>query len=208
VGGTVNGLDSSKWIKVDTFGIQQYAKNYQPTWITGTSYSVISFDEKIVSISGKSLKIYFYKLNSDLEYDSLYTMPRTYDSLCPYPIVSDTVDPDCGLIVNIQDPEVEPESYRLKIYPNPASGHLTIEVPEFLEKRTGPSDFQGSTVYHQWGSATLEAWDLFGMKLLERQVTQGSAPVELDISHWPAGMVVFRLVYRGETVSTKKVVVE
>jgi len=135
-------------------------------------------------------------------------IPRTYDSLCPYPIVSDTVDPDCGLIVSIEDPEQNPEAYRLKVYPNPASGRLTIEIPEFLEKQTGPADFQVSTVYHQWGTATLEAWDLFGKKLLEKNIEQGSAPVELDISQWQAGMVVFRLVYRGETVATEKVVVE
>ncbi|MBN1198565.1 MAG: T9SS type A sorting domain-containing protein [Bacteroidales bacterium] len=207
VGGTVNGQDSSKWIKVDTFGIQQSARYYPTTWITGTSFSVISPNRKIVSLSGKSQKIYFYRLNDSLEFDSLYTIPRTYDSLCPYPIVSDTVDPDCGLIVSIQDPQAEPEAYRLKIYPNPASGKLTIEVPEFLEKRTGPADFQVSTIYHQWGSATLEAWDLFGKKLLEKAIEQGSTPVELDVSHWPAGMVVFRLIYQGGTVATEKVVI-
>ncbi|MBN1198242.1 MAG: hypothetical protein JXA23_02740, partial [Bacteroidales bacterium] len=62
------------------------------------------------------------KVNSDLEYDSIYTQPFTYDSLCPHPIIS--------------------------------------------------------------------------------------TPVELDISHWPAGMVMFRLAFRGETVATEKVVVE
>jgi len=229
VGGTVNNDFFCKWIKVDTLGLEQQARYYSEGWIKGGGMAVIGLDRKIASLSKISSTIYFYKINDNLEFDSLYTMPRSYDSLCPYPIVSDTVNPDCGLIVSIQDPEIEPEAYRMKIYPNPASGKLTIEVPELLvkwsggqaDRRTGgktPSpggegwggadaDFQVSTVYHQWGSATLEAWDLFGKKLLERQVTQGSAPVELDISHWPAGIVVFRLVYRGETVATEKVVI-
>jgi len=208
VAGTVSDTFYMKVIKIDTLGNEKQAHYFTESWMEGTNYSIKGYDNKFVFLSNKSLKIYFYKLNSDLEYDSLYMIPRTYDSLCPYPIVSDTVDPDCGLIVSIEDPEQNPEAYRLKVYPNPASGRLTIEIPEFLEKQTGPADFQVSTVYHQWGTATLEAWDLFGKKLLEKNIEQGSAPVELDISQWQAGMVVFRLVYRGETVATEKVVVE
>jgi len=206
--GIINGNEIMKWIIIDTMGIEKNAINYNDPWMRYTYQSILTKDQKLACRSSNgSSTAYFYKLNTNLELDSLYTMPRTYDSLCPYPIVSDTVDPDCGLIVSILDPEIEPEAYLLKIYPNPASGKLTIEVPEFFEKRTGPADFQVSTIYHQWGSATLEAWDLFGKKLMEKAIEQGSTPVELDVSHWPAGMVVFRLVYRGETVATEKVVV-
>jgi len=183
LGGTVNGENYYKWVKTDTLGIEQQAKYYSEDWMRVSSYAIITSDQKIASLSSNlSSTFYFYKINSDLELDSIYTIPITYDSLCPYPIVSDTVDPDCGLIVSIEDPEQNPEAYRLRIYPNPANGKLTIEVPEFLEKRTGPSDFQVSTIYHQWGSAILEAYDLFGKKLLEKPVKQGSALVEMDIS--------------------------
>ena len=147
-------------------------------------------------------------------------MPRTYDSLCPYPIVSDTVDPDCGLIVSIKDPEEYPELYRLRVYPNPASNKVTVEIPEFLIKRSGTlvgagskpapdgSGFQVTTVYHQWGSATLVVYDLFGRKMMEQLVLQADREVEVEVSQWQGGMYVFRLSYRGETVATEKVVVE
>ncbi|MFH1297528.1 MAG: T9SS type A sorting domain-containing protein, partial [Bacteroidota bacterium] len=173
----------------------------------GTNYAIIGLDSKIAFLSQMSQTIYFYKLNSDLEFDSIYTMPRTYDSLCPYPIVSDTVDPDCGLIVSVKDPEKYPELYRLTIYPNPATHNVTVEVPEFLQKQTGPAGFQATTVYHQWGSATLEIFDLFGRMVMEQLVLQADRTVEMDVSGWKRGMYVFRLSYRGETIASEQVVI-
>ena len=170
--------------------------------------SIISSDNKIVSLSKISQTIYFYKLNSDLEFDSIYTMPRTYDSLCPYPIVSDTVDPDCGLIVGIKDPEKNPEAFNLKVYPNPATKKVTVEIPEYLQKQTGPTGFLATTVYHKWGSAMLEAYDLFGRQVMEQTVYQGTSNVDVDVSQWQRGIFVFRLCFRGECIATEKVVVE
>ena len=210
VGGTISGTDMYKWIKTDTLGIEFQSKEYTENWIKYTGLSIISSDQKIVSIS-RSLGgpiYYFYKINSDLEFDSIYTMPHTYDSLCPYPIVSNTIDPDCGLIVSIKDPEEYPELYRLTIYPNPANQKVTVEIPEFLQKQTGPAGFQATTVYHHWGSAMLEVYDLFGRKMMERVVLQADRAVEIDVSGWTRGMYVFRLNFRGETLATEKVVVE
>jgi len=208
VSGTVGGNDIYKWIKTDTLGIENQSKEYTEGWIKQTGLSIIGSDNKIVSLSKISNTIYFYKLNSDLELDSIYTIPRIYDSLCPYPIVSDTVDSDCGLIVSIEDPIKNPEAFRLKIYPNPATNKVTVEIPEYLQKQTGPDGFQATTVYHQWGSALLEVYDLFGRKVMEKTVYQGTNNVDIDVSQWQEGMYVFRLSYRGETVATEKVVVE
>jgi len=210
VGGTLSGVDIYKWIKTDTLGIEFQSKEYTQNWMKYTGLSIISSDQKIVNIS-RSLggpTFYFYKLNSDLELDSIYTLPHTYDSLCPYPIVSDTVDPDCDLIVTIQDPDQHPEAYRLKVYPNPAANTITVGIPQLLQNHTGPGGFQATTVYHKWGSAVLEVYDLFGKKQLEQVVLQGQPPIRMDVSRWLRGMYVFRLSYRGETVASEKVVVE
>ena len=84
-----------------------------------------------------------------------------------------------------------------------ASGHAGVGS----EPAPDGSGFQSTTVYHQWGSATLEAYDLFGKKLLEKQVMQGSGPVKLDVGHWPSGMVVFRLVFQNNMVPEEKLMV-
>jgi len=83
-----------------------------------------------------------------------------------------------------------------------------VEIPEFMQKQTGPIGFQVTTVYHQWGSAMLEGYDLFGRKVMAQTVYQGTGNVDIDVSQWQGGMYVFRLSYRGETVATEKVVVE
>jgi len=85
---------------------------------------------------------------------------------------------------------------------------VTVEIPEYLQKQTGPDGFQATTVYHKWGSALLEVYDLFGRKVIEQTVYQGTNNVNIDVSQWQEGMYVFRLSYRGETVATEKVVVE
>jgi len=66
---------------------------------------------------------------------------------------------------------------------------------------------QATTVYHHWGSAILEVYDLYGRMVLEHLVLQGDREVELDVSLWQRGMYVFRLSFRGDTVATEKVVV-
>ena len=148
----------------------------------------------------------------EVEATSIFYPPEAVslhqELLTESPYLSDTVDPNCGLIVSIEDPQKNPEAYRLKVYPNPASGKITVEIPEYLQKQTGPAEFQVTTVYHQWGSATLEVYDLFGRKVMERTIYQGAGNVDVDVSQWQGGMYVFRLSYRGETVATEKVVVE
>jgi len=208
VGGTVSGSKILKWIKTDTLGIAQYNRYYTENWMSNTQYSIISKDWKITNVSKQSSNFHFYKLNTDLEFDTIYTMPRTYDSLCPYQIVSDTVDPDCGLIVSIKDPEEYPELYKLKVYPNPAANKVTVEVPEFLQKLSGPTGFQATTTYHQWGSALLEVYDLYGRKVTEQVVLQADRTLEVNVSGWQRGMVVFRLSYRGETIANEKAIIQ
>jgi hypothetical protein len=208
VGGTVNGVQTKRWIKTDTNGLTRQFVIFPQGWMNGTEHSVISFDNKIVSSSSMSSTNYFYKLNSNLEFDSIYTMPRVYDSLCPYAIVSDTIDPDCGLVVGIQEPETNPAAFSLRVYPNPATNMLTVEIPRYLQKRTGPEDFRVSTVYHQWGTAQVEVYDLRGIKIFELGVKQGESAQKIDVSQWQPGLYIFRLMFRGECVGDEKVVVE
>jgi hypothetical protein len=80
-----------------------------------------------------------YKLTQNLEQDTFYTAPFTYDSLCSYQIAWDTIVPDdCGVIVGIEE-EGGGEAWgqgggeagkqgNLEVWPNPASGVLSIKV--------------------------------------------------------------------------------
>lgn len=197
-------------IKTDTIGTLRKTKV-----LPSITHSYIStaktFDNKYISIGIDATggwKVYAVKVNSDLEYDSIYNQPLTYDSLCPHPIVSTTIDPDCdNVYVGIDEPFTEPETTKLKLFPNPAKDFITIEIPKYLVMKNTTSRIPSTTIYHQWGSAMLETYDLLGRKVFAKEVIRAEREVELDVSNWQSGMYLFRLEFRGETVAMEKVVV-
>jgi hypothetical protein len=197
-------------IRSDTLGNVIKTKKL-PVYSRGWS-SAKTFNDKLLfldhaEISGQSIMA-LSKLNMDLEYDSVYTYPYVYDSLCPGGVVSDTIDPDCNLIVNIDEPLSNPETTQLKVFPNPANGIVTIEMPKYLVVSENSGAFPSTTIYHHWESTTLEAYDINGQKVYSRKIVQSTGTVQLDVSHWPRGMYMVRLVFRNQTAASVKVVVE
>ena len=208
--------DSHVWtdyaLKTDNFGNLIKQKTLTST---SNSYcsSVKTIDNKFIAVANdvynNSWRIVAIKVNSNLEYDSLYTQPFTYDSLCPYPIVSDTIDPNCdNVIVSVDEPFKKPETTQLKVYPNPADSKLTIELPKYLVVTDNSGNIPATTVYHHWSSATLQAIDLQGKTVLQQEVSNTGMPLQLDVSRLPAGMYLFRLLYQGKQVAGSKVVVK
>ena len=200
------------FFKTDTLG---NCRKIKEIFLLTNGYETAAYckDNKFIAVgndaTGGSWNIYAVKVNSDLEYDSIYTRPFTYDSLCPHPIVSDTVDPDCdNVYVGIEEPFKNPETTRLKVYPNPASDHITIETPKYLVVTNTSSNIPATTVYHQWKSTHLEVYDLSGKKIMEKEVKQSEKEIILDVSGWQRGMYVFRLLFNNQQVGDQKVVVE
>ena len=150
---------------------------------------------------------YAWKLNSNLEYDTIYSQPFVYDSLCPYPITSDTIPLDCE-IVGLDEPLQNPETGRLKVFPNPAFNQLHIEIPDKLKSGKQNPMFTITTIWHQWRSASLQIYNLFGERLYSGPIRQDDRTLDLDVSAWPRGMYVVRLVYNGNTVASEKVLLE
>jgi hypothetical protein len=121
-------------LKTDTLGnliLQRRLidDNYPPTDLIKTH------DDKILAIGhffvDGNWDIYMWKMNSDLEDDTLYTQPLIYDSLCTYQIISDTLDLNCSLFVNIDDiPTKEEYESTIRISPNPARDWITLNLPE------------------------------------------------------------------------------
>ena len=213
LGGGWGNIDScqNRMFKTDTLGNLLKIK-YIPATSNGILSTVKTFDNKFVSIvtncENANCEIYAFKVNSDLEYDSLYTYPYVYDSLCPHPVVSDTINPDCNLVVNVEEPFTKPESHQMKVFPNPVKEKLTVVFPKYLLIDNPAGPVQSTTVYHQWKSTLLEAYDLSGKKVFEKDVPRSETELNLDVSNWRKGMYVFRLLYNGKEVGNQKVVVE
>ena len=206
--GTLNGNAIHRWLKMDTLGIMKTFKEF-PSWICSTTHTIMTFDNKFVSTAPvNDFWIYLYKLNSSLDYDSIYTHQYIYDSLCPGGVISDTINPDCGLITAIHDPIVQSELSQMKVYPNPASGSITIEFPKYIKEIEKKSGITSSTVYYQWKSTTLEVVDFNGKLILSKEIPKDQARLEMDVSGWKQGMYYFRLVYNNQTVADEKVIIQ
>lgn len=203
-------------LHLDVFKVDRSGNIIKSKEILSSLYSfadaLVDTDNKLFLVSpqyyNNQWRTYAWKLNSDLEYDTLNTQPRIYDSLCPHAIKSDTIPLDCTVIVGISDPVPGPGTGMLKVYPNPASDLLHIEIPDQLKVSTKNQVFSLTTLYHQWGPATLEVYGLLGNKMYTRKIHQPDKEIVIDVSDWPAGMYFVRLVYKGNLVAGEKVIIQ
>jgi len=200
-------------IKTDSLGNQIKFKQLIFDGDQNFNDAVMTFDNKVVLIDSyyqtNAIKTFAFKLNSNLDYDSIYTHPFIYDSLCPYPVVSDTMPlGDCHVVhVGLEDAGTDPAPSKLKIYPNPAPHRVTIELPQRLVRRLVQSGVTITTVYHQWNHATLAICDLTGRMIYTQEVSDQTGEITLDISGWPRGLCFVRLLYHREAVAGERFIV-
>ena len=147
-------------------------QNRPPTNIIKT------FDNKILvsgSYADNNWDIYLFKLNEDMEDDTLYSQTFTYDSLCPYQVTSDTIDLNCNLFVDIEEIPLRNEVEKtFKVWPNPASVKLELEIGSWQpdEKKI------------------LQIYDIFGRKVKEIKISKGQQQINVDVSNWHNGLYI------------------
>ena len=199
------------FIKSDTLGNIQEIKYLPNPDESSVWWTAKTSDNKILGVGtnviGSNTRIVAFKVNSELEYDSIYTNPFTYDSLCPDSITSKTIDPDCDFVVNVEEPFSNPETVCLKVFPNPAKDEVTVEFPKYLKKTSGSSGLHITTVYHQWKSAILKVYNLSGSVVYSSEIPGSMQQTKIDVSSWPRGMYYFRLVYDQQTIAGEKAIV-
>ncbi|MCF8236075.1 MAG: T9SS type A sorting domain-containing protein [Bacteroidales bacterium] len=164
------------------------------------SYVRKTFDNKLLFFTNKydeeldEFDAYLFKLNTELESDSIYTQQFNYDSLCPYQIESDTIEQDnCGLIVGGEEIFVPKEDglSGIEVYPNPASSKFIIRCSLF--------DIQTSTV---------AIFDLFGRKVKEMKVPKGEGEIIVNTEGWQRGLYLVRVNSGNGFTESTKVILE
>ncbi len=189
---------------IDTSG-KIYKQEFRPPNTSGWSTLVKTFDNKFVIgtswSEGKADKdIYMYKIDEDLEHDTLYPGNYNYDSLCPYQIESGIIDiSNCLIITDVKETPTPNEyfaslqSIAVKAYPNPVKdGSITFE---FL-----------NTEYHK--DIRLTCFDIFGKEVNTEKVYQHQGELKLNVSQWSCG-IYFVIVYSdGKAVGECKFVVQ
>jgi hypothetical protein len=164
--------------KIDTLGNMLIQRRLIDDEFPPTSI-IKSFDFKIVAIGtfyvDGNFDIYMWKMNADLEDDTLYTQPLIYDSLCPYEILSDTVELDCDLFVNIDEiPTKEEYESTIKISPNPARDWITLTLPENVSS----------------GAIELAIYNIFGQEAMKKEFNNNGKIFSREISSLPPGMYI------------------
>ncbi|MBU1008584.1 MAG: T9SS type A sorting domain-containing protein [Bacteroidetes bacterium] len=163
------------------------------------SYVRKSFDGKILFYTqdydeeSDQFDAYLFKLNQQLESDTLYNQLFNYDSLCPYQIVSDTIVQDnCGLIVGDQEIKAETNLTNiLQIFPNPAGDYCIIEYDL--------SRFEGE--------ATISITDLYDRKLLSFNLENTHTRKTISLADLSAGIYFVNLIENGTRKESVKLIV-
>jgi hypothetical protein len=171
-------------------------------------------DNKLVDMyntyQNNQFDVYLRKLNYNLEEDTLYSMPFTYDSLCPYQIVSDTiVQDDCGVIVGVEEPgggEAGKQGGReawkhggLEIWPNPAAEMLNVECSML----NAGSDYK------------LVVYDIFGRPSTLPRLGEGRGGGsmagdrgwQMDVSALPPGIYFISVLQNGKRIAGGKFII-
>jgi hypothetical protein len=181
---------------------------------TAPSTSLTSYDNKIITVAVFDLhstygSVLLWKVNSELEFDSVYTHPFTYDSLCPHAIISDTINLDCDIVVDVDEPLKHPERSQLKAYPNPVTGQLTVELPKYLLSEENHGSLTSGHIVYQWRQGgQLKVYDTGGTLLLQTPVPAEDTTMTLNATSGASGLYLLRLVRNGKTVGSAKVIKE
>lgn len=155
------------------------------------SKTMLTSDNKILvgSVVGNTdieQDIILMKLNTSLQYDSIYTVPKVYDYLCPDTIVSKTISLDCEVIVDVKDIPTPEDYYRsIKLIPiTPAPNPASDEI-KFLLK---------NTEHHI--NIRITCYDIFGREMNSVVVNSGMDEAKMNVSTWMPGMYM-AVVYAG-----------
>ncbi|MCF8233617.1 MAG: T9SS type A sorting domain-containing protein [Bacteroidales bacterium] len=175
--------------------------------------TTITYDNKILVMcgfyEGSNWDIYLYKLNQDLQDDTLYNVQLNYDTLCPDSIVSDTLTIDCGIWMDMEEHFTTAEGSHLKIYPNPANEKITVELPVYTISKKQTGNFEVSKVHYGLQEpAELIIYDIFGRKIKSLHLSKNKTQTEINISLWKSGIYLIELGSGGKVLDKGKFVVK
>ncbi len=148
--------------------------------------------------SSTNYDIFLAKLNLNLEYDTAYTLPITYDSLCiPGPPQSGFIYlNNCDIVTGIEMPTAAEYRARIStipiaIYPNPAKDQITFALENAEHHR----------------NIELRCFNLLGAQQHQARVMRGQQQATANVSKWPPGMYIAVVYSDGKPVGRGKFVV-
>jgi len=170
--------------------------------LVGNPHMIQTYDSNylvaIDVLNNSSWDTYLYKINKDLQSVPFDTNQYTYDSLCPYPITSETIDlSDCMIWTDTEEIPTPEEYYAklktipVKAFPNPAKEKITFALE--------------NTDKHK--NISLECYNVFGQEVHEQKVYTGQLEAVADVGNWGNGLYFVVVKSNGKIVGKGKFVV-
>jgi hypothetical protein len=120
-----------------------------------------------------------------------------------------TIDPECGVYVDIDELERLPDIPEIKVFPNPVSDVLTVSLPEYLVTRSAQHNMQASVYIKDYQKdSRLDLYDINGDLVVRQTLIPGQLEAIFNASVLSPGLYLIRLVYQNRQVSTEKFVKE
>jgi len=189
---------------IDTSGLI-HKQEFRPESTTGWTSMVKTFDNKYtIGCSwdeGNGINdIYLYKINENLEQDTIYPGNYTYDSLCPYQIESGEINiSNCLIVTDVKETPTPGEYFAslktipIKAYPNPVNGNeVTFELQ--------------NTELHK--NMKLKCFDIFGKLVHSEKIFQFQGEAKINIRNWRKGIYVALIYSSNKVVGQTKFVVQ
>lgn len=161
--------------------------------------ALVTSDNKLLLVGGfftNGMRSHAFKLNSNLDYDSLYDNPVIYDSLCPYAIITDTIPLNC-LLVGEDEHFQNPRETRFTAYPNPASEKISIKMPDELIINNNFTAHRVVTSVQQWDKTIIEVYNQNGHCMHRKEIPFSMKVVEFPLHGYSPGIYSIRLMYHG-----------
>jgi hypothetical protein len=186
-----------KAVIIDTVGSIIHQTNLLDNkWM---AFTEVTFDSKLLFFTdmldeNNQFDAYLFKLNQQLQGDTIYNQWFNYDSLCTDQIVSDTiVQNDCGLIVGMEKIYASGNKNKttMYIYPNPASYSFKLKSKMF-----------------EVSGISIELFDLFGQKIKTIKTFNGQTEAEVNVRGWQKGLYLILIRNNAGVIAAEKLIVQ
>lgn len=179
-------------------------------WSALTTDIEITFDNKILAVTTYDSwlkKIMLTKYNENFEYDSIYTRPYTYDSLCPGGINSGSIDLGCSVITGIKD-EIKEGHAKLTLAPNPARDFTIVYLPETIVGNEKQGPFDVTTFRTDYArNLGIEIFDINGKTVHQADWPDGIKEQVLSTSTYTPGLYLIRVNGPNGIIATGKLLI-
>ncbi|MGE5318301.1 MAG: T9SS type A sorting domain-containing protein [Chloroflexota bacterium] len=160
------------------------------------AHTEVTFDDKLLYLTNiaddlGNFDAYLFKFNHQLQSDTIYNQIFTYDSLCSYQIVSDTIaQDDCEVIVSNNYLSYGSSKGQLKIFPNPAKESFMVQVKGIKQQ-----------------VSSIDIFNSYGQSVYSPEIFNTDTCIVVNSSDWQGGIYIMRVLYKDGTEATGKVMV-